>query len=312
MRKLFSFLSIILALTLGFLVCIVLMKILYLVHVNSNHARYSETDTTTIKVSSSNNREHKQGHILSSFFGLDDSLPMIADFLICREASGKDGIPVVFSHQIDVDTLDPGDFQVVNENSEIKPVHCLSLAPATDAGEQRTVLLVGDFGNRDEQPVRIKVTGNILSINGEINFQGATAAITPLEQGPRIVFAERVVLSEWRKKQFNMFTFLENDTKCPSETKQVLRVVWSGGITTAPSIESYEKIRQKYIVRISNTNQPITKQVSPIGLSDLFDGDNNHVLCLDNEEAVFSVSFPSGYLADPRGDKNPNTSVKLQ
>ncbi|MGA1496125.1 MAG: hypothetical protein ACO37D_12095, partial [Rhodothermales bacterium] len=53
----------------------------------------------------------KEAHIRSAFFGLDNALPFGAN-RICLGASGKDGMPVVLSHTIDPETLQPEDFRV--------------------------------------------------------------------------------------------------------------------------------------------------------------------------------------------------------
>jgi hypothetical protein len=51
--------------------------------------------------------------LLSAFFGLDNGLPPQAEG-VCRGAGGADGLPVIFSHELNVDTLQPGDFRVTN------------------------------------------------------------------------------------------------------------------------------------------------------------------------------------------------------
>ena len=54
--------------------------------------------------------------LLSAFFGLDDSLPFIAN-LLCLGAWDKDGIPVVFSHTLNLDSLQAKDFQVLTRSN---------------------------------------------------------------------------------------------------------------------------------------------------------------------------------------------------
>ncbi|MGJ3253190.1 MAG: hypothetical protein ACFE0J_18975, partial [Elainellaceae cyanobacterium] len=44
--------------------------------------------------------------LFSAFFGLDNGLPQRSN-AICQGASGADGMPVIFSHELDVDTLQP-------------------------------------------------------------------------------------------------------------------------------------------------------------------------------------------------------------
>ena len=53
------------------------------------------------------------------------------------------------------------------------------------------------------------------------------------------------------------------------------------------------------------------REVAPVALADLDDGDNNHLLCLDTADTPVSVSFPAGVLADPNDDVNPATKVQV-
>ena len=65
------------------------------------------------------------------------------------------------------------------------------LHPADEPLELRTVLLTGDFGTFGETPLRVEVTGPLLTIDGESLLGLSTEDITPLEDGPRVVLAER-------------------------------------------------------------------------------------------------------------------------
>jgi hypothetical protein len=62
--------------------------------------------------------------------------------VICEGAKGEDEMPVVFSHELDVTTLQAGDFRVVATSGKVVEINCVTLAPANDAGELRTVLIV--------------------------------------------------------------------------------------------------------------------------------------------------------------------------
>jgi hypothetical protein len=54
------------------------------------------------------------------------------------------------------------------------------------------------------------------------------------------------------------------------------------------------------------------RDISPVALADLGDGDNNHLLCLDTADTPVSVAFPAGVLTDPNDDLNPATSVAVR
>ena len=56
-------------------------------------------------------------------------------------------MPVIFSTEIDHTTLQAGDFRVTTASGATGEMLCVTLLPATDGGELRTVLLVGEFGD---------------------------------------------------------------------------------------------------------------------------------------------------------------------
>ena len=79
---------------------------------------------------------------LSAFFGLDNNLPFGANVL-CLGASGEDGMPVVLSHTVNPDSLQAEDFRVVRQSGVANTPMCVTLRPADDMDENRTVLLIG-------------------------------------------------------------------------------------------------------------------------------------------------------------------------
>ena len=87
----------------------------------------------------------REAKMLSAFFGLDDALPPRSR-LIWWKAPGKDGMPIVFSHEIDPETLDASDFQVKTQQGDIREVEHVSYRPAVEEFELRTLLLIGHYG----------------------------------------------------------------------------------------------------------------------------------------------------------------------
>ena len=173
----------------------------------------------------------REATLLSAFFGLDDGLPSTSNQGICSGAAGKDGMPVIFSHEIDVNTLQAGDFRVVSASGAVGDMTCVTPDPADDIGELRTILLVGQFGSAEDQPATVEIVDNILSIDGQLNFKGASVAVTPLEAGPEMVWAEVVPESQWELgKEATVRPFGGGDG-CPVGTVQVVRVTWAGGVT---------------------------------------------------------------------------------
>ena len=94
--------------------------------------------------------------ILSAYHGLDQ-LPLVASVLCGFNVAGDDGMPVVFSTQLNVDSVDPESFLVTRSDGEVVVPNCATLHPADEPLELRTVLLTGDFGTFGETPLRVEV-----------------------------------------------------------------------------------------------------------------------------------------------------------
>jgi hypothetical protein len=245
----------------------------------------------------------QEAQLVSAFFGLDNDLPFGANRL-CFGASGKDGMPVVFSHTLDPDTLQAEDFEVVTQSGDVRTPKCVTLRPAQDPGELRTVLLIGEFGDSpDNPPVSVKVVGDLLSDGAPpVNFNGTRTNVTPLAAGPSMVLAEAVPESEWTRKT--------RSTSCPNGIKQIIRVTWDGGVRRPDGEEPGDAERKLYQVTVKRADGSSDK-ITPVALAELEDRDNNHFLCLDTADTVVAVSFPAGHLVDPNKDLNPDTRITV-
>jgi hypothetical protein len=271
----------------------------------------SPSDTTVTNVTANRDSQGRQARLLSAFYGLDDALGRGADQVICDGATGKDGMPVIFSHEIDVSTMQAGDFRVISASGEVGEILCVTLAPADDKGELRTALLVGDFGDVKDQPVKVEITGNLLSIDNTLNFKGASVDVIPLDEGPTMVWAEIVPEDEWEIGKAATPLPFGGGSGCPKGTKQVVRVTWAGGVTKPGGDEIDDTERIKYRVTVLQEDSS-TFEVTPFALGDLVDGDNNHKLCLDVVGKPQVVFFPAGHMTDPREDLNPETTITIR
>jgi len=251
----------------------------------------------------------QSAELLSAFFGLDNALPWMSR-QICKGAPGKDGMPVIFSTEVDHATMQAGDFQVTTASGIIGKVHCVTLLPATDAGELRTVLLVGEFGNAEtDPPARVKIVGNIHSIDGTLSFRGVQVDVTPLALGPSLVMAE---VADGTAQDQGLGLRRTRGSTCPKKgIEQAIRVVWAGGVRLKNGSEPGKAERDLYRVTVRAKDRT-AREVAPVALADLGDGDNNHLLCLDTADTPVSISFPAGILIDPNGDLNPATSVMVR
>lgn len=263
----------------------------------------------------------RPAEVLSAYYGLDDALPRVVN-RICRRGAGLDGMPVIFSHHIDANTLEPEDFAVITASGEVNTPRCVTLGPAADVGELRTALLIGQFGNAEtDAPQTVEIVEDILSGSGDpgsvaipegitpVNFIGLTIQVTPLEAGPFLVSGENVPEADWvldvRGQQ-------GQGSGCPSEgTLQIVRAKWSGGVAKPDGSEVNDLEREQYQVTIMQEDETEIL-VTPFALGDLDDGDNNHLLCLDTVGTPTLIHFSAGYLVDPNRDTlNPDTSIPV-
>ncbi|MGI9199810.1 MAG: hypothetical protein ACR2QL_02035 [Woeseiaceae bacterium] len=270
----------------------------------------TQQDTTTTNVSATRDANGREAALVSAFFGLDNGLPRLTNRVICRGASGKDGMPVIFSHEVDIETLQAGDFRVTTESGAIGDILCVTPAPAADIGELRTILIVGEYGSAEDQPVSVEIIGNVLSKDRQVNFIGARTTVIALEEGPTIEWSEIVPESEWELGKAATSLPFGGGDGCPLDTKQVVRVTWAGGVTKPGGDEIDDIERKAYRVTMSFGDEGET-EVVPFAIGDLGDGDNNHELCLDRAGSPLRVDFPAGLLTDPREDLNPGTKIEV-
>ena len=268
-----------------------------------------ELTDTTADAALSRESGGQSAELLSAFFGLDNALPRLSR-LICRGAPGQDGMPVIFSTEIDHATMQAGDFRVTTASGTTGDMHCVTLLPATDAGELRTVLLVGEFGDAEtDPPVSVDIVGHLHSIDGTLDFRGAQVGVTPLASGPSLVMAE---IADATAPDLGLGQRRTDGTDCPSDgIQQAVRVVWAGGVTLENGDEPGNPERDLYRVTVRAADRT-EREITPAALADLGDGDNNHLLCLETADTPISVSLPAGILTDPNDDLNPATSVLVR
>ena len=255
---------------------------------------------------SKDNRDNSQGDIpqdtiVSAFFGLDNVLPG----LLCNQPGSQlDGMPVNFKFPLDVSSLSETDFEVVDRLGNIHTPNCVSLAPANENGENRSVLLLGEFGTAvTNPPVEVRVIGDLFTTNaisGEsacseiINLNGITTTnVIPLDDGPSLFFAQKID---------------GNLNECNSGT-QTIQVAWNGGITPYISGDAESDLYQ-YYVGYSNSSGDLTPHI-PISIADINDNDNFHQLCFSTSDEIIKVSMMANTVEDPNHDPNLYSEIDV-
>ena len=237
-----------------------------------------------------------EARILSAYHGLDQ-LPERAGALalICgRPVGGQDGMPVVFSAQVDNDTVSPDAFAVETSFGNTVTPLCATLRPAMESLERRTVLLIGPFGSADSPPLGVEVVRRLSDVHGNSLAGLRTEAITALSAGPSLVFAERFAPSAPGL-----------DEECPEATAQAVLLTWEGGVTGPRGADLAETQRTAISVALENGDR-----MQPLSLGDA-DRDNHVIACMAEPSPAVSVRVAAGFFHDPDDDANPETRVNV-
>lgn len=242
-----------------------------------------------------------QDTLVSAFFGLDNGLPS----LLCNQIGSQlDGMPVNFKFPLDASSLSETDFEVVDSIGNIHTPICAFLAPANENGENRTVLLLGEFGTAvTNPPVEVRVVGDLFTtdtLSGEsacseiINLNGITSTnVIPLDDGPSLFFAQRID---------------GNLNECNSGT-QTIQVAWNGGITPYISGDIESDLFQYYI-GYSDSSGVLIPHV-PISIADINDNDNFHQLCFSTSDEIVKISMMANTVEDPNHDPNLYSEIDV-
>ena len=246
----------------------------------------------------------RDAKILTAFFGLDNDLTSKARAQN-KKAAEKDEMSLVFSHELEPETLEGADFAVTTKNGNVYMVEAASLLPANEEFELRTVLLIGEYGNYpDNPPVSVKIVGDLMSRTG-VNFKGQTKEIIPLPDGPVLSYAEYFSLTK-------DYPYVEKGEgcDCPREkTSIVVKAVWAGGVRAVNGEELGANELSAFEVALVQGSDTLI--VTPFELADLSDNDNNIDLCLAESGTPVSLRVKENTAIDPRDDKNPRTEIEV-
>ncbi|KOY84298.1 hypothetical protein AD998_21680 [bacterium 336/3] len=242
--------------------------------------------------------------LLSAFFGLDNAMPQ-KSMGIWNKAPGKDGMPLVFSHEIDPATLNSNVFQITTQKGDKLNVAFATFKPAIEAFELRTILLIGEFGNApDNKPKEVEIISDLKTRDGQ-NLKGQKIKVTPLKDGPFISYAEYFSFD-----QDYPYSEKGRGCDCPkTETETVVRTVWAGGIRATNGKELGEKELTSFTITLIQNSD--TLKVHPFHIADLDDNDNNIDLCIKVKGTPILVETKENTAIDPRGDHNPITKKEI-
>jgi len=271
----------------------------------ANTQKVDETPATGDSQTTDNVNSGSSDAVVCAFFGLDNALPLRANAL-AKGAFGKDGMPVNFKDEIDGSTLDAEDFLVIDRNGKQHIPIAATLKPADHEGENRTVLLIGEFGNDGTNPpVEVKIVGDLHTKNKHKdasapsvakNLKGdSTKNVIPLSDGPRMFFAQ-IVKGDLAEQKNNH--------------SQAVQVAWQGGITPVDTKVAEADLFRFYTVYADDNGKLIP--LTPKSIADINDNDNYHLLVVETALPIVKVSMRAGVVKDPNGDPNPDTEVMVE
>jgi len=233
-------------------------------------------------------------HILSIYHGLDPLPPRATRLCGLPPATGQDGMPVVFSVQIDGNSISPNAFAVETSSGEVVTPLCATLRPALEPLEQRTILLIGSFSPGDSLPIGVEIVEQLEDANGNSLIGLRSEEVTALEEGPSLVYAELFAPEA---------PGLEGE--CPAQTKQAVQLTWEGGVTGPEGADLAEAQRMAVSVMLEDGNS-----IHPLTLAD-DDPDNHVIACIAETSPAISVNVQAGYFHDPGDDANPKTRISV-
>lgn len=246
----------------------------------------------------------REAKLLTAFFGLDNNLNLKA-LRISKKAYKKDGMPLVFSQEIVPNSIQATDFEITTRDGKTHFPEDMSLLPANEAFELRTILLIGEYGSHpDNPPMTVKIVGDLMTRSGQ-NYKGQQIDVIQLPEGPILSYAEYFTFTDDYPYNSN-----ERGGDCPrEETKMVVTVVWAGGVRAINGKELGVNELKNHKVYLVNGND--TTIINPFKLADLGDNDNNIDLCLNQSGIPILVKVDANVAIDPNDDKNPETMIEV-
>jgi hypothetical protein len=232
--------------------------------------------------------------ILSVYHGLDPLPPRATRLCGLPPAAGQDGMPIVFSVQINGESVSPTAFAVEISSGETVTPLCATLRPALESLEQRTVLLIGPFSPEGSLPVSVEIVEQLEDVDGNSLLGLRGEKVTALAAGPSLVFAERFAPNK---------PGLEDE--CPEQTAQAILLTWEGGVTGPRGADLAEAQRTAVSILLDDGHS-----VHPLALAD-DDPDNHVIACLAETSPAVSVSVVAGFFHDPGDDANPETNISV-
>lgn len=212
-----------------------------------------------------------------------------------------DGMPVTFNFPL-VEQPTPESIEVELSDGSVVTPDCVTEAPANEANEQDTLLLIGEFGDgllNTLYPVRVTVLGDVKlqGPDGELSAQGLSFSypgdMKYLDSSVRMVYARLWDVLQWSEADSNLAPRAFYPNNCEylfPQTSHIVRVAFSGGIT----LDGVTGVEPSTPGIFTVWDPEMDEEIPYLGLADLGntvsgvdgelydqDGDNYLDICLD-------------------------------
>jgi hypothetical protein len=243
------------------------------------------------------------GALLSAHLGRfgETPEPTRARVLEGDEAT-HDRLTLVFNVELDPLTIEPLAFGVLRgDGRRVRPVRVF-LAPADEADENRSLTLIGNFGEPGTPPVAVHVIGSLYAESGA-DLRGLDADIIGPDEPDRPVFAER----------------LDPDaSRCPG-AQQLVRTYWTDSLRSVGADDlagvslslgdGRSLTPLEFDDHATRTDDPACASGQDCaGPTD----DNVLDLCVDSDVAVVRVRFAAGLFTDTLGHPTAAADVSVE
>jgi hypothetical protein len=205
-----------------------------------------------------------------------------------------DVLLLVFASEVDPLGLVPEAFGIVRADGQRVRAVEVRLGPADEGDENRSVLLVGEFGEAKADPIAVHVIANLFSEAGE-SFEGLDIEVSPIDSADRLLVLERLDPGEDR---------------CPT-SQQVLRTYWSDALA---GVATADLAAIELLLADGTRRSPIDfdDHAQREGEPALGPADDNVLdLCIDIAIPVVRLRVPAGQFTDAAGHPTAAAEVSL-
>lgn len=244
--------------------------------------------------------------IVSASFEYDNKVPAKAEKW-AKGASGKDGILLTLSHNIDISTLSADHFTVITKNKTKYKPEIATFSPAEEHFETRAVWLYGLMGNNiNNPPSEIFITGELKSQDGQ-RFYGEKISVDPIKSLPKVVNAEYFTYNDKYPHKAS-----GKGCDCPkNKTKWVLQTMWNSPVKSMKDEELGNESLEKFKVMAWSTDNKLNAY-TPFQFGDLNDDDNFVDLCFDDTFSPVAFEIEANTVMDHWRYANKKQKVQIK